>query len=65
LLAVPSSVMGDIFFDIYENVVILVNKNFTFFKEEKSEHILLILEQIESEISLSKLLAFTGHDETI
>lgn len=41
------------------------DKNLTLFKEEKSEHILLIFEQIESEISLSKLLTFIGHDGTV
>lgn len=42
-----------------------MDKNLTLFKEEKSEHILLIFEQIESEVFLSKLLTFTGQDETV
>jgi len=42
-----------------------MDKIHTFFKEEKSEHILLMFEQIESEMSLSKFLTLTGQDETV
>lgn len=42
-----------------------MDKTRTFFKEEKSEHILLMFEQIESEVFLSKSLTFTDKDETV